>query len=1052
MKVGGKRIMRLMIMMILVIILVGLSGFYILNYNGSLTVLSYNNNNDFRFSSQYNAINGGEKLVGEFQAKENYLGIVSLRISSIKKSNFNSEDKVNFRIKEKGAVRWYSENIYSTKFFDSQTLFPFGFPQIASSQNKVYTFEIESVSRKGNNRFIINNHYPVFVTKYQFPKELLTANRKVAVSFLYNKILYSLKNPDVIAMVMFDILVLIFYLLWIFGFITKQFQPLIKLAHKYRLGIIYDNIYTQDRFLLLLFMLVLIFYIFFISIASDIIDGTIMGIWLLLIVVNKLSSQYSFVFSLFVFVLSLILLLFRQEIFAERAGVLVYYFLYSGTISLLIETIKMSKISSYINKLGKNVFLYRRQLFTWLCLMMLLALIFISWFLSPSISSGDLSAFSPSSFTDYFIYPYAWDWHIFGGFASPFAWLYMNLAIPINIGNILHLSWDSIVRIFYLFPFLLLTLFSSSYLYKKLFPDSQFSLFASFIYLLNTYVFMMVGGGQIVGISLAYAIFPLVLSFFITLINMQDNMRQMNYSLATGLLFALLIFFDLRFAYMLALTVCLYYLFTFRYNSKNVIAIFIIPFGLAGLLHAFWILPIIITHQNPTLDLSVAYTSLQSVKFFSFAKLENAIGLLHPNWPENIFGKVSFMRWEFLFLPLIAYSSLIFLNTNLTKKKSIMQIKTKKLSQEIIIGQFDKKIILFFAMLGLFGTFLAKGANDPFGFIYLWMFQYIPGFIMFRDPTKWYTLIALSYSVLIPFVLWKIHSLLKKKLHLIKLKYLANIFILVVIVYLLFLIRPALLGQIGGTFKISSIPLEYVAFANYLSNQKQYYRTLWLPLTHRFSYSSANHPSLSAQDLLGIADEKEIIRKLKRPETKKLLEEAGVKYVVIPTDPQGEIFLENSQYSERKHRKIITDMSAIPWLKQISHFGDLVVFELSNSRDHFWSPSKKIKISYKYNNPVTYDISVADAKKGDQLVFSEKYDTHWIAKGVVYSSSYLVGSTKFDERFNSFILPESGNYNLKIYYTSQKWVDIGVFISAITGLLVIGSLIRLRLKKIGGKK
>ena len=73
----------------------------------------------------------------------------------------------------------------------------------------------------------------------------------------------------------------------------------------------------------------------------------------------------------------------------------------------------------------------------------------------------------------------------------------------------------------------------------------------------------------------------------------------------------------------------------------------------------------------------------------------------------------------------------------------------------------NKRKIVFFAFLGLTGSFLAKGMNGPFGEAYAFLFKYFPGFVMFRDPTKWYLLVILSYSILIPFVLSQIVQLIR---------------------------------------------------------------------------------------------------------------------------------------------------------------------------------------------------------------------------------------------------------------------------------------------------
>ena len=194
------------------------------------------------------------------------------------------------------------------------------------------------------------------------------------------------------------------------------------------------------------------------------------------------------------------------------------------------------------------------------------------------------------------------------------------------------------------------------------------------------------------------------------------------------------------------------------------------------------------------------------------------------------------MRPEFLILPLLAYAALLF--------------KT--------IEKSSRKTILFFALLGLIGAFLAKGANEPFGQIYLWLFEHVPGFIMFRDPTKWYLLVALSYSVLIPF---SIFHIAKKRYY---------IFILVFAFYFLYLLHPALLNNLNGTFKTSSISPEYRQLNEFLSSQQSFYRVLWIPAKHEFGSLSQNHPAVYAQDFFKTTSASAIVKQLKKEDAKNL--------------------------------------------------------------------------------------------------------------------------------------------------------------------------------------
>lgn len=149
------------------------------------------------------------------------------------------------------------------------------------------------------------------------------------------------------------------------------------------------------------------------------------------------------------------------------------------------------------------------------------------------------------------------------------------------------------------------------------------------------------------------------------------------------------------------------------------------------------------------------------------------------------------MKPEFLLLPVLSYFSLLIVT------------KVERLK--------EKKSILFLSLIGILGAFLAKGANEPFGGLYFLAFDFIPGFSLFRDPTKWYVLIAISYSMLIPFGISEVYNFLKKSRYFsfLNSKFafffdvinLQNLFLLLVFSYLFFIIKPAWVGNLSGTFE-----------------------------------------------------------------------------------------------------------------------------------------------------------------------------------------------------------------------------------------------------------
>jgi hypothetical protein len=660
-------------------------------------------------------------------------------------------------------------------------------------------------------------------------------------------------------------------------------------------------------------------------------------------------------------------------------------------------------------------------------------LIFKAWFLPGLITGGDFWPYSNSIYETKPLFLYAWDLNKvagMGGVTNFLLWMYLSFGVPLTIfGNWIGFNWEIIQRIYYLFPLLIFSGYFSYKLFDKIFSHNLFAIFSSAIYLINTYILMVIGGGQISGIGLSYSIMPLIMFLFINTMETRFEkpiigMFEKSYIL--GFFIALQTILDIRISYITLSAIFLLWVLknieqkNLRYLVYTFTICFLIPGIITLLVNSFWILPTIISRRNPIYELESVYSSLEAVKFFSFAKIEDAISLLHPNWPENIFGKTGFLKPEFLILPILAFSSLTFIK-NIAKEKRFY--------------------ILFFAFLGLVGIFLAKGANEPFGGIYLWLFDNFPGFIMFRDPTKWYTLIALSYSILIPFTVWNMFEYLKKYK---RIKYAPQIFLIVVVSFLLFLIRPALLGELSGTFKSTQIPEDYVKLEKFVSSQNSFSRTLWVPTIQRFGFYSNSHPAIPAQNLFKTVENTEIIKKMQEEGTELFLQEAAVKYVVIPSDSQGEIFLKDREYDEKMYLQVINGIDSVDWLKRIEDFGKIKVFEVSNPRDHFWTINPTLNLKYQFVSPVEYKLEVKNAKIGDKIIFSENYDASWIARDnntKFYDWPNLISSNPYNRVFNSFTLRKAGDYSLIVFYYPQTAVNLGIIISLSSFILVVFLLI-----------
>lgn len=670
---------------------------------------------------------------------------------------------------------------------------------------------------------------------------------------------------------------------------------------------------------------------------------------------------------------------------------------------------------------------------------LLISTIFRNWFMSGLLSAFDFPYYSKIMMDKADLRLYAWNLHIgldgFAGFFSPYSWIYPFINVPqIILGKNLNLDWGFITKIIYLYPLLLLMIISPLINYNYFFPKNKFSFLSILIFSFNTYFLLLAGGEVFIALSFAFA--PLVFISFVSAIDLIYGIETKKFkinlntifrrAIISGFFLAIQIMIEARMAFVTLFVIGLYLLFTFRrlifhYRIHRTLLLLIISISLPGLivilLHFYWILPTILYGKNPVDILGSSYASSNVVNFLSFAKLEQTISLLHPNWPENIFGKTYFMKPEYLLIPILAFASLLFCKKN--EKKN--------------------NIIYFFAFLGLFGAYLAKGTNEPFGEIYLWLFNNIPGFKMFRDPAKLYLLIAFSYSILIPFTISKIYKLLSgvEKFSSLKLHYLL---VILIASYLLFLIQPAILNQLGGMYKPTQIPVDYIKLEKYISNQPGYFRTLWVPSKQRFAYYSNSHPLISASVFFNIYDHQKLLNKLSSADTAQQLREASIKYIIVPYDSEKEIFIADRKYDNQKYLNTIKELNKIKWLKnKPDPSNNNIIFEVLNPEDHFWSNAPDIKLNYKFINPSKYVVNIENANKGDTIIFSEKYDHGWKARSTDNVSINLVN--KKYKNYNSFIIPKSGSYQINVYFEYQKWADLGSVISIYALILIISLLI-----------
>jgi len=626
------------------------------------------------------------------------------------------------------------------------------------------------------------------------------------------------------------------------------------------------------------------------------------------------------------------------------------------------------------------------------------------------IAGGDWRFFFPENIVNFAGIPSAWDTSLNTGIGQPqlnTLWITGYLYVTSLLSKI-GFSWNAISLLCWIIPPIVVGFTSMFLLYKFIWKsDFKFAVLAGLIYITNTYFLMIFSGGQL-GISLAYSLVPLVIFRFL------KNIEKPNIynSIFLGLVLSLQLLFDPR-IFLIAGLLIFAFLFTQNSNGlfKSVKYTIIIPLILVSLIHSFWILPIMLFYLGSSVGPSI-YKASNDFSFYSFAKLENAISLLHPNWPENLFGRVHFMRPEFLIIPILAFIPLL-----LKKAKN------------------EKKIIIV-TLIALTGIFLAKGVNDPFGIVYILFLKYIPGFSMFRDPTKFYIPIALCFSLLIPLGL-EILSIRLSKIKFIK-DMSVTITFFIFIAFWIIILLPLINGTVGGIFKLKSLPNEYINYKNFITQQPEFFRTLWIPQIQRYGYFSNNHPAIGRSEIFHNQTLKGMIKELEAPDMEQKLSDLSVKYIVIPFDPYGEIFVDDGKFDKKQYDLVLKSIEKISYLSKYKSFGSIVIFKTRDYKEHFSfarNPDSIGAIKILSSSPSYYRLSILPSSN-DVLIFGDRFDKNWTMK----TPSQTV-SAKSYHGLNSFDISKTGSYNIEISYAPQNWVSILFLISVITAFFGVFFLV-----------
>ena len=453
------------------------------------------------------------------------------------------------------------------------------------------------------------------------------------------------------------------------------------------------------------------------------------------------------------------------------------------------------------------------------------------------------------------------------------------------------------------------------------------SLFASLFFILNYYTVMTISiGGIREFISVAFSIFSL--AFFIKGIRTKDT--KYIALIAISSVFAVGVVAYAIIAIFLAALFAIVHLFIKR-EFKQDIKFTFFSLSMFLLSSLWWILPLSFTStvQYYTANPSNSVQSIASVNsLLRTLILKNSI----PALPVNEIQFSALANIAGILIVILAFTSLLF----------------KEYRKIAIWASFAILVLIPFAL----------GGAPPFGSIYIFAYNHIPMFYIFRNPTRFTAYIALFYALLTSITLVSIIQLVKQKLH----KNLIKNTIMSIIVSSVLLLgfinsQPLLSGNMGGALKPAVLPQSYADLRNFLSAQNNDGNMLVLPMPAWFSdftwHDDMNHiinPITYVSPIPLIYDEfneanlnelqKDLAHQLYKQQDQSpysenvltnLFRSLNVRYILIQADQTRPITGMSSGTNPIIIEQIKNNLNHYPYVHMKESFGDLSLYEVDDA-------------------------------------------------------------------------------------------------------------------------